>query len=92
MTSGFWDVSRHPKNQLFLSLGTPGYLTTIKKKHNSLNISYFYKSQHFGKPFFVNFQKDGHRKRMKIRLKSLGNLVYEISIYQETRNGCLTNW
>ena len=48
------------------------------------NMFAFYECEHFETSFFRivdHFSKDGHRNMMKIRLKNLGHLEYEINIY-----------
>ena len=88
MVSRFLDVSPSPKTYM-IYLRRP---EAIKKAHwniskkSFVHISKFCKSKKNG-----NFRKDGCREIPPIRLIWFWNLVYEISIYQQTWNGNLAN-
>ena len=60
--------------------------------HGSCLMVHFYKSRKFGSPLFNTFRKDVRRNLRKIPQTNLGNLGYEINIYQKTWNGNLVIW
>ena len=77
-----------PGEPLFVDLVISNYFNKYRKSYgnvfeniNSINLR-------FGKmkkwKYWNSFGKDGYRQMMKIRLNNLGNLGYEINIYQKT--------
>ena len=88
---GIFERVPSSQKQLFVSFETPRRLTKIKTNPRiCLKTYYVDKYQNLGNRCFDNIGRDGRRKMMKICLKKLKILGYEINIYQQkTRNGSL---
>ena len=83
MISGLSNASPAPETNYCLSLETPGYLAKSRNIPGTSNRYYFYESQTCGTPHFGQCWKRRAPTNDEYPSENVGNLKYEINIYQK---------
>ena len=89
MISGFPDVSPSPKTSITYLVGHQDTLTIQEKPKHVLGNSVFVNLETLEILIFESFGKDGRREIMKIHLKNLGNIEYDINSNKSKQFQCL---